>query len=171
MTLSASSAAVRIGHGFDVHRFANCPSSNARIVLGGVGIAHTHALLAHSDGDVAYHALCDALLGAVGAGDIGRHFPDTDPQYKNVNSADLLKTVYQKVRDAGYTLGNLDVTIVAQKPRLVPHIEAMRSITASHLQCDPERINFKATTTEGLGAIGREQGIAAHAVVIVCKSN
>ncbi len=162
--------AMRIGHGFDVHRFADEGSSEAHIVLGGVSISHTHELLAHSDGDVAYHAICDALLGAIAGGDIGRHFPDNDPQYANADSAGLLKAVYQQVRDAGYTLGNLDVTVVAQTPRLSAHIDTMCRVTASHLQCESWRINFKATTTEGLGAIGQKQGIAAHAVVIVYKS-
>ena len=162
--------AMRIGHGFDVHRFAEEAEDDARIVLGGVQIAHTHRLLAHSDGDVAYHALCDALLGAIAAGDIGKYFPDNDSQYKNADSAGLLKAVYQQVRDAGYVLGNADVTIVAQTPKLAAHIDAMRQTTADHLQVECHTINFKATTTEQLGYVGRKQGIAAHAVVIVYKS-
>ena len=170
MSKPALPQAMRIGHGFDVHRFADTADANASIVLGGVTIPHTHHLLAHSDGDVAYHALCDAMLGAIAAGDIGRHFPDSDAQYKNANSADLLKAVYQQVRDAGYVLANADITIVAQTPKLAHHIDTMCDTTARHLQVLPGAINFKATTTEQLGYIGRKQGIAAHAVVIVYKS-
>lgn len=168
--MSDITAAMRIGHGFDVHRFADSAESGAHIMLGGIRIAHSHRLLAHSDGDVAYHALCDALLGAVCAGDIGRHFPDNDPRYRGADSAQLLQQVYRQVKQAGYVLGNADITIVAQAPRLMPYIDDMRSITAAHLQVDDNCINFKATTTEHLGYVGRQQGIAVHAVVIVYKS-
>jgi 2-C-methyl-D-erythritol 2,4-cyclodiphosphate synthase len=170
MTIEQLDQAIRIGHGFDVHRFAAAAADDASIMLGGVNIPHTHSLLAHSDGDVAYHAICDALLGAIAAGDIGRHFPDTDPQYKNASSALLLQSVYQQVIAAGYQLGNLDVTLVAQTPKLASYIQNMCDITTAHLGVTSGSINFKATTTEQLGYVGREQGIAAHAVVIVYKS-
>ena len=158
-----SDLAFRIGHGFDVHAF----TEGDHITLGGLRIEHDHALLAHSDGDVALHAICDALLGAIAAGDIGRHFPDTDAQFKNIDSRLLLANVYQKVKQQGYVLSNLDVTIVAQVPKLSAHIEAMRGSIAECLDASKNQINLKATTTERLGFVGREEGISVHAVVLV----
>ncbi len=153
----------RIGHGFDVHRFKEGDS----IVLGGVKIPHTHAFEAHSDGDVLIHAICDALLGAIAAGDIGKHFPDTDMAYKNIDSCVLLAKVYTMVVDAGYKLGNLDATVIAQSPRLAPFIQPIRERLAAELNSSINQINIKATTTEKLGYIGREEGIAVHSVVML----
>ena len=153
----------RIGHGFDVHRFTEGNS----IVLGGVKIAHSHAFDAHSDGDVLIHAVCDALLGAIAAGDIGRHFPDTDAAYQGIDSCILLARVYKLVTAAGYKLGNLDVTVIAQSPRLAPFVETMRKRLCTELDTNISQINIKATTTEKLGYIGREEGIAVHCVVIL----
>ena len=154
---------IRIGHGYDVHRF--CQGSG--IVLGGVRIPHGAGLKAHSDGDVLIHALCDAILGALGLGDIGRHFPDTDPANEDIDSRILLQCVVALAGQQGYRLGNADVTVVAQAPKLAPHIDTMRAILAGDLQADVEVVNVKATTTEGLGFAGREEGIAAHAVVLL----
>jgi len=153
----------RIGHGFDVHRFKQGDS----IILGGVKIPHTHAFEAHSDGDVLIHAICDALLGAIAAGDIGQHFPDTDAAYEGIDSCVLLAKVYTMVVDAGYKLGNLDVTVIAQSPRLAPYIEPIRERLATELNSSINQINVKATTTEKLGYVGREEGIAVHSVVIL----
>lgn len=160
----------RIGHGYDVHRFGEVTESDARIILGGVSIEHSKPLLAHSDGDVLIHALCDALLGSVAAGDIGQHFPDTDAVYKNVDSSVLLQKTYALVQETGYQVGNIDITIIAQKPVMKPHIPAMREKLARTLSIELGQINIKATTTEGLGFAGREEGIAVHAVAIVYKS-
>lgn len=154
---------MRIGHGYDVHRF--CEGNS--IVLGGVRIAHTQGLLAHSDGDVLLHALCDALLGACALGDIGRHFPDVDPQYAGVDSRDLLRRVYAMVQSKCYQLLNADITVVAEAPALAPHNQAMRVNIAGDLQVDIDQINIKATTTETLGFTGRKEGIAAYAVVLL----
>ena len=159
----------RIGHGFDVHRFADSEPADVMIRLCGCDIPHTHELLAHSDGDVALHACCDALLGAVGEGDIGRHFPDDDPQYAGADSTELLRKVMAKVEAKGYLLGNIDLTIVTQRPRLAPHMEPMRASLASVIGLDTEAVNIKATTTEKLGYTGRGEGIAVHAVVIVYR--
>ncbi|MDT8453310.1 MAG: 2-C-methyl-D-erythritol 2,4-cyclodiphosphate synthase [Gammaproteobacteria bacterium] len=154
---------MRVGHGFDVHAFAD----GDHIMLAGVRIAHTHGLLAHSDGDVVIHAICDALLGAIAAGDIGRHFPDTDARYENIDSRLLLQSVYQKVKQAGYGLSNLDVTIVAQAPVLSTYITPMCESIAELLKVQKNQINIKATTTEKLGYVGRREGVAVHAVVLV----
>lgn len=154
---------MRIGHGFDVHAFG----AGDHIVLGGVSIPHDHGLVAHSDGDVLLHALCDALLGAIAAGDIGNHFPDNDAAYAGIDSRELLRRCYRLVMDAGYRLGNADLTVVAQAPRLAPHIDAMRGHIASDLQAEAGQVNVKATTTERLGYTGRGEGIAAHAVVLL----
>ena len=154
---------MRIGHGFDVHRFGD----GDHVVLGGVTIPHSRGLVAHSDGDVLLHALCDALLGAVALGDIGRHFPDTDAAYKGADSRVLLRHCYALVNQQGYQLANADMTVVAQKPRMAEHIEAMRACIAADLKSDLGQINVKATTTEKLGYTGREEGIAAHAVVLL----
>jgi 2-C-methyl-D-erythritol 2,4-cyclodiphosphate synthase len=154
---------LRIGHGYDVHRFAQ----GDHVVIGGVRITHTQALAAHSDGDVLIHALCDALLGAIAAGDIGRHFPDTDPANADIDSRVLLRRVMGLVKAAGYCLHNADMTVVAQAPRLADHIDAMVHKLAADLQTSAGQVNVKATTTEGLGFSGRGEGIAAHAVVLL----
>ncbi|MBP6682025.1 MAG: 2-C-methyl-D-erythritol 2,4-cyclodiphosphate synthase [Halioglobus sp.] len=154
---------MRIGHGYDVHRFG----AGEAIVLGGVRIPHHRGLEAHSDGDVLIHAICDALLGAIGQGDIGRHFPDTDPANAGIDSRVLLRRVVGLVRAAGWELANLDATLVAQAPRMAPHIDSMRANLAADLAAEVSRVNVKATTTEKLGFTGREEGIAAHAVVLL----
>lgn len=154
---------MRIGHGYDVHRFCE----GAGIVLGGVHIPHTASLQAHSDGDVLIHALCDAILGALALGDIGRHFPDSDPANEGIDSRILLQCVVALAKQRGYRLGNADMTVIAQAPRLAPHIDTMRVVLAADLEADVEVVNVKATTTEGLGFAGREEGIAAHAVVVL----
>ncbi|MCH1414281.1 MAG: 2-C-methyl-D-erythritol 2,4-cyclodiphosphate synthase [Glaciecola sp.] len=154
---------IRIGHGFDVHKFGG----NDPLILAGQTIDYPTGLLAHSDGDVVLHALCDALLGAVALGDIGRHFPDTDPNFQGADSTELLQHVYSLVTEKGYRIGNADITIVAQAPKMAPHIETMRAHIASALDTDIETINVKATTTEKLGYTGRKEGIATHAVVLV----
>lgn len=154
---------MRIGHGYDVHRFG----AGHEIVLGGVHIAHDRGLEAHSDGDVLIHAVCDALLGAIGQGDIGQHFPDTDPANAGVDSRLLLRRVTQLVHAAGWRLANLDATLIAQAPRMAPHIAAMREHLAADLSVATGQVNVKATTTEKLGFAGREEGIAAHAVVLL----
>ena len=159
----AERTSMRIGHGYDVHRFG----AGDEIVLGGVHIPHHRGLEAHSDGDVLIHAVCDALLGAAGKGDIGRHFPDTDPANANIDSRLLLRRVVALVSGAGWQLANLDATLVAQAPRMAPHISAMRSNLAADLAATPGQVNVKATTTERLGFTGREEGIAAHAVVLL----
>lgn len=156
---------MRIGHGFDVHAF----TSGDHLMLGGVKIEHTHAFKAHSDGDVLLHAICDALLGAVALGDIGQHFPDTSAEFENIDSRQLLRHVYGLVEGRGYVLGNLDCTVIAQAPKLAPHIPAMREQIAGVLSCDIEQVNVKATTSERLGFEGRKEGISAHAVVLLSK--
>lgn len=155
--------ASRIGHGYDVHAF----TGGDGFVLGGVRIADSRALVAHSDGDVLIHALCDALLGALGQGDIGRLYSDRDPQNRDRDSREFLRDVAERMVAAGYRLGNADVTIIAQAPKMAPHVDAMRVVLAQDLSCQTQQINVKATTTEGLGYIGREQGIAVAAVVLL----
>ena len=147
---------MRIGHGYDVHRFTD----GAFITLGGLQIAHTRGLLAHSDGDVLLHALSDALLGAAALGDIGKHFPDTDPQFKGADSRVLLRHVVSLVRAKGWQVGNVDATIVAQAPKMAPHIERMRALIAEDLDVQVDQVNVKATTTEKLGFTGREEGLS-----------
>ncbi len=154
---------MRVGHGYDAHRFADGDA----VVIGGVRIAHERGLAAHSDGDVLVHALCDALLGALGGGDLGAHFPDADPAYAGADSRALLRRVYRMVREGGYLLGNADLTLIAEAPRMAPHIGRMRDNLAADLRAGTSRINIKATTTEGLGFAGRREGIAAHAVVLL----
>lgn len=154
---------MRIGHGYDVHRLV----AGRRLILGGVEIPHETGLLGHSDADVLLHAISDAILGAIGEGDIGKHFPDTDPAYKGVSSIGLLRQVMLLAKDKGYRIGNLDATIVAQKPKLAPYIAQMRENIAAALGADSEQINVKATTTEELGFAGREEGIAAYAVTLL----
>ena len=157
---------IRIGHGFDVHKFGG----DGPCMLGGVPVPYEQGLLAHSDGDVVLHAVSDALLGAIAAGDIGRHFPDNDMKFKGIDSRILLRDVYAKVQAEGYRLGNLDVTIIAQAPKMAPHIEAMRAVMAADLQSANQQINVKATTSEWLGFTGRKEGIAVEAVVLVVKA-
>ncbi|WP_225775101.1 2-C-methyl-D-erythritol 2,4-cyclodiphosphate synthase [Pseudomonas sp. Marseille-Q5115] len=157
---------MRIGHGYDVHRFGD----GDFITLGGVRIPHTAGLIAHSDGDVLLHALSDALLGAAALGDIGKHFPDTDPRFKGADSRALLRHVVELVRAKGWVVGNVDATIVAQAPKMAPHIEAMRGAIAADLQVAIDQVNVKATTTEKLGFTGREEGIAVHAVALLLAS-
>lgn len=156
---------IRIGHGFDVHKFGG----EGPVIIGGVAIPYEQGLIAHSDGDVALHALTDALLGAIAAGDIGRHFPDTDDKWKGANSRELLKDVYRRVKEQGYRLGNADVTIMAQAPKMAPHIDAMCAAIAEDLETDISNINVKTTTTERLGFTGRKEGIATEAVVLLFK--
>lgn len=156
-------ADIRIGHGYDVHAF----EAGDHLMLGGVRVPHDRAFKAHSDGDVLIHALCDALIGAAALGDIGRHFPDTDPRYAGADSRALLRAVLQKLVERGWRVGNVDCTVIAQAPKLAPHIEAMRTHLAADLAVEPERVNVKATTTERLGFTGREEGVAAHAVVLI----
>lgn len=157
---------MRIGHGFDVHKFGD-QQANAEITIGGVKIASDRPLLAHSDGDVLIHALCDALLGAAAMGDIGEHFPDTDVQYKDADSRVLLRHVVVSLQQAGYRLINADITLVAQAPKMAPHKLQMRDNLAADLSCELSQLNIKATTTEGLGYAGRKEGIACHAVVLL----
>jgi 2-C-methyl-D-erythritol 2,4-cyclodiphosphate synthase len=162
-----SAIPIRIGNGYDVHRFAAAAEAGAHITIGGVQIAHTHTLLAHSDGDVLVHALCDALLGALALGDIGRHFPDSDPRYRNCSSLLLLQNVLTLVRTEGWNLGNADLTLVAQAPRFAPHAQTMRETLAAAMNVTAGQISIKATTTEGLGFAGRQEGIACYAVVLL----
>lgn len=154
---------MRIGHGYDVHRFGE----GDFVTLGGVQVPYTRGLVAHSDGDVLLHALSDALLGAVALGDIGRHFPDTDPQFKGADSRALLRHVVALVRNKGWQVGNVDATIIAQAPKMAPHIELMRERIAQDLGVALDQVNVKATTTEKLGFTGREEGIAVHAVALL----
>lgn len=154
---------MRIGHGYDAHRFA----AGERLVLGGVDIPHDKGLAAHSDGDVVLHALCDALIGAAAGGDIGRHFPDDDPRYENIDSRILLRQVVTNLGEQGLRVGNADVTILAEEPRLSGHVPQMRANIAADLGIDAGRVNVKATTTERMGFVGRAEGIAAHAVVLL----
>ncbi|MET0069841.1 MAG: 2-C-methyl-D-erythritol 2,4-cyclodiphosphate synthase [Candidatus Thiodiazotropha sp.] len=154
---------MRIGQGYDAHRF----ETGTRLVLGGVEVPHDQGLKAHSDGDVLIHALCDALLGAAGLGDIGGHFPDSDPAYAGIDSRVLLRQVIERLQVEGFAPANADMTIVAQRPRLAPHIDAMRDCLAADLQIERSRVNIKATTTEGMGFTGRGEGIAAMAVVLL----
>lgn len=154
---------MRIGHGYDVHKLVE----GRDLILGGVKIDHHLGLLGHSDADVLLHAVSDALLGAAGMGDIGKHFPDTDPQYKGADSLKLLEIVGEKVMQAGYRVSNIDVTVIAQKPKLRPHIEAMEANIAVALGIDVSRVNVKATTEERLGFTGAEEGMSCHAVCLL----
>lgn len=154
---------VRIGQGFDAHRF----TSGSYLMLSGVKIAHEHGLAAHSDGDVVIHALCDALLGALALGDIGQHFPDSSDEFKGIDSRVLLRSVIAKANEHNYTLGNVDITIIAQAPKMETHISAMRDVLAQDLNTSIENISIKATTTEGMGFTGRGEGIAVQAVVLI----
>lgn len=156
---------IRVGQGYDVHRF----NDGDHIILGGVKIPYEKGLEAHSDGDVVLHALADAILGAAALGDIGKHFPDTDPEFKGADSRVLLRHVYAIVQEKGYKLVNADVTIIAQAPKMLPHVPAMRANIAADLEVDVDFINVKATTTEKLGFEGRKEGIAVQAVVLIEK--
>jgi 2-C-methyl-D-erythritol 2,4-cyclodiphosphate synthase len=154
---------MRIGHGFDAHRFGEGDS----VTIGGISIPHSQGLIAHSDGDVLIHAICDAILGAMALGDIGKHFPDNDPAFKNIDSAELLKSVMRSANKKGYVVGNLDCTVIAQAPRLGAHINAMQTKLAGLLNVEVDAVNVKATTTEKMGYTGRGEGISAHAVVLM----
>ena len=158
--------ALRIGQGYDVHAF--CPGD--QVVLAGVRIPYTHGVQAHSDGDVVIHSLCDALLGAAGLGDIGMHFPDTDPRWRGVDSRHFLRHVHSLLADAGFGVLNVDVTVLAEAPRLGPHRQAMRSHLAADLAIDISCTSIKATTSERLGFIGRGEGLAAQAVALIARS-
>ena len=154
---------MRIGHGYDVHRLME----GRKLILGGVEVPHTLGLLGHSDADVLTHAVMDALLGAAALGDIGRHFPDTDPAYAGADSLKLLDHVVELLEEKGYQVGNVDATILAQKPKLAPYIEKMRDNLAARMKVEPDQVNVKATTEEKLGFTGAEEGIAAHAVALL----
>ena len=154
---------MRVGMGYDVHRLAE----DRKMILGGVEIPYEKGLLGHSDADVLVHAIMDALLGAAGLGDIGKHFPDTDPQYKGISSMKLLSHVAELIRERGYVVENIDATIIAQKPKMAPHIEQMRKNIADTLGLDITRVNVKATTEEGLGFTGTGEGISSQAVVLI----
>lgn len=156
---------IRIGKGFDVHQFAE----NRKLIIGGIEIPHDLGLLGHSDADVLLHALADAILGALGKGDIGKWFPDTDISIKGIDSKEILKKVFEQAKKDGYVIGNADMTIIAQKPKMAPHLVKMQEIIANILECDQNQINIKATTTEKLGFVGREEGIAAEAIVLLTK--
>lgn len=158
---------IRVGHGFDVHAFGQ----ERPLIIAGVEVPYHTGFIAHSDGDVALHALTDALLGAVALGDIGKLFPDTDMQYKDANSRGLLIEAYRQVQAKGYKVGNVDVTIIAQAPKMRPYIDQMRKVIADDLQCDIEQVNVKATTTEKLGFTGRGEGIACEAVALLLKTS
>lgn len=157
---------IRIGQGFDIHQL----QKGRKMIIGGVEIPYEKGLLGHSDADVLLHAITDACLGALALGDIGKHFPDTDEAYKNADSRELLKKVWELIKQKGYRLGNIDCTVIAQKPKMAPHILKMRETIAALLEADVSQINVKATTGEKLGFIGREEGIAAQAVVLLQKS-
>ena len=156
----------RVGQGFDVHAFAE----GRPLIIGGITIPHDKGLLGHSDADVLLHTVTDAALGAIGEGDIGHHFPDTDPAFKDADSSKLLAYIWKIVEDKGYSLGNVDCTIMAQRPKLAPYIEQMRNHIAELLHADPSQVNVKATTTEKLGFTGREEGIAAMATILLIKN-
>lgn len=157
----------KIGQGFDVHQFVE----GRPCIIGGVEIPYEKGLLGHSDADVLLHTIADACLGAIGEGDIGRHFPDTDPKYKDADSQVLLQHVWKLVKDRGYELGNMDCTVIAQAPKMAPYIEAIRANIAGLIEADASQINVKATTTEKLGFTGRKEGIAAQAVVLLQNSD
>lgn len=158
---------MRIGQGIDVHAFVDRQTPDQYVTLGGVKIPHTHSLLAHSDGDVVLHALCDALLGALAMGDIGQLFPDSDARFKGIDSCMLLQEVYARITQAGYALVNADITVMAERPKLLPYRTAMQARISEVLACEPEQISVKATTTEKLGFTGRQEGIMASCVVLL----
>ena len=158
---------MRVGQGFDVHEFAE----NRPLIIGGIEIPYERGLIGHSDADVLLHTITDAALGAIGEGDIGRHFPDTDPDFKDADSAKLLEHIWKLVDARGYKLGNIDCTIIAQKPKMAPYIETIRARVAELLQADASQVNVKATTTEKLGFTGREEGIASMATILLVKKD
>lgn len=158
---------LRIGHGYDVHAFAD----NRKCILGGVDVPCEKGLLGHSDADVLLHAISDSLLGAAALGDIGKHFPDTDPRYKGADSLILLENVCNLVKSKGYTVNNIDATVIAQMPKLAPFIDEMRSNIAKALGVDIDAVSVKATTEEKLGFTGRKEGISAHCVCLIAKNN
>jgi 2-C-methyl-D-erythritol 2,4-cyclodiphosphate synthase len=161
---------IRIGNGYDVHRFADHSEATATLTVGGVTLPHTHCLLAHSDGDVLVHALCDALLGALALGDIGQHFPDSDPRYRDISSLLLLQHVMQLVTQQQWVVVNTDLTLVAQAPKFAPYVPAIRASVAQALAVELGQVSVKATTTEGLGFTGRREGIACYAVVLLQRT-
>lgn len=156
---------IRIGHGYDVHALAD----GLRLVIGGVELEHTKGCIAHSDGDVAIHAICDAMLGALALGDIGKLFPDTSAEFKGIDSKILLRRVCDVIEQKGYKVGNVDCTIAMQRPKLRPHIDTMRSTLASVIGIEVDRVSVKATTTERLGFEGREEGVSVHSVVLLYR--
>jgi len=160
---------IRIGNGFDAHRFIDNEESACNITLGGVSVPHTKQIEAHSDGDVVLHALCDAILGALAKGDIGKHFPDSSDEYENIDSRILLRHVIVLMKADDYQINNIDITIIAQAPKMVSHTLEMRKNIAADLQTDIENVNIKATTTEGMGFAGRGEGIAVQASVLLIK--
>ena len=160
---------IRTGHGYDAHRFADSVLPHKPFVLGGVTIPHDKSLLAHSDGDAVIHALCDALLGAIGKGDIGRHFPDTSAEFSNINSGLLLQRVCKLLHEGEWRIGNVDITILAQTPRMAPHIDTMCQRLAKFMSIESQQVNVKASTTEGMGFVGRKEGIETYAVVLIYR--
>ena len=156
---------IRVGQGFDVHKF----EQGRPLIIGGITIPHDRGLVGHSDADVLLHTITDAALGAIGEGDIGRHFPDTDAAFKDADSAVLLEKIWEVVNDRGYVLGNIDCTVIAERPKMSPHIEAIQARVAELLQADVSQVNVKATTSEKLGFTGREEGIAAMATILLLK--
>ncbi|SMO96074.1 2-C-methyl-D-erythritol 2,4-cyclodiphosphate synthase [Gracilimonas mengyeensis] len=156
----------RIGYGYDVHQL----KEGRPLILGGVEIPHHVGLLGHSDADVLLHAITDALLGALALGDIGTHFPDTDPEFKGADSRKLLRKSYELVQGKGYTIGNIDATVIAERPKLKPYIDEIRNNIADDLKCEVDKISVKATTSEKMGFVGKEKGMAAHAVILIRKS-
>ncbi|MEF9992254.1 MAG: 2-C-methyl-D-erythritol 2,4-cyclodiphosphate synthase [Paraclostridium sp.] len=156
---------MRVGMGYDVHKLVE----NRKLILGGVEIPHEKGLLGHSDADVLLHAIMDSILGALALGDIGKHFPDTDEKYKGADSIKLLEFVYNLIKEKGYAIGNLDSTIIAQAPKMAPHIQTMRANIAKALNCDIDSINVKATTEEGLGFTGNKEGISAQSICLLVK--
>ena len=157
---------IRIGHGFDVHAFGD----GDYLMLGGVRIAFDRGVIAHSDGDVVIHAVCDALLGALALGDIGRHFPSSDPQWKDVDSLTFLRHCSGLIRERGWMAGNADITVICERPKIATHVDAMRSVLAAELGIELDAVSVKATTTERLGFAGRGEGIAAHAVCLLVRT-
>lgn len=156
----------RIGFGYDVHQF----EYNRPLIIGGVNVPFDKGLKGHSDADVLLHAICDALLGALSLGDIGKHFPDTDPNFKNIDSKILLKESYELIKDNGYILGNVDSTVVMEKPKLAQYINKMKNVIAGLLECREDQISVKATTSEKLGFVGQEEGVKAYAIALIFKS-
>jgi len=154
---------MRVGHGYDAHAFIE----GKPLVLGGITIPHDKGLKAHSDGDAVIHSLCDAILGAAAMGDIGTYFPDTDDKYKNIDSRLLLRDIIKKIKEKGYKIGNVDITILAQAPRLLPYVKDMRQVLSEDMNISIDDVNVKATTTEGMGFVGREEGVCVYSIVFM----